>query len=397
MRIFQHFLLTAFFGICLYVSASGQVLETPLVRYRDIHQALDNPSGITRLELKSAGFELQQFQKRVREFKNLRELKVIGSLQFETSERLFQDLSQLPQLETLTLQNNSLVKTPKSLGQLKKLNKITLDGSPDLEVKMFFKRLTELPHLKELTFRNNEFFNVPKEIKDLNALEILHISGNKYFNYVQAIRRLSEVKNLKTLAMPSDELAKIPASIGELQQLEVLDLRNNMITELPVEISQLKKLRVLRLAGNLIVDPMEELAKVKALPLEFYSIDDHELTAADRKKLARMFDDAQLASEEADIDNLYASYEQIEVMQSDQLPEQNLAMAEEVETESKPEPQTKPIQPTVSKEEKPRKETTISIKQESRPPSEEVAFESEKYFKERDKAYQKNLKVGLSR
>lgn len=227
--------------------------------------------------------------------KNLRVLQASGS-QLRT---LWQDESQAP-LQLLELEISApLLNIPKSIGQLKYLERIVIDGNSSFEgvnvqITKLPKEFCELQSLETLVLRNctemmslpNSFGNlsniqyidlfgckklrrIPKSFGNLAKLKYLNLSGcNQVTFQSEALEKISTLqhmdltncekieilpqqvahqRSLLTLRLKGTDLKELPSAIGELRNLEVLELGSPLLDRLPPSLVDLRNLKELTL------------------------------------------------------------------------------------------------------------------------------------------------------
>jgi len=146
-------------------------------------------------------------------------------------------------LRELYLSYLHLTSIPSSLGNLKNLKVLYLDGN----LSSIPKEIGNLKNLKVLNLTNNSLGSLPSSIGNLTNLEELHSSMNKLTSLPSWIGNLT---NLKELYLTINDLTSLPSWIGNLTNLKVLYLDGNELTSLPKEIGNLTNLEDLQLYGN---------------------------------------------------------------------------------------------------------------------------------------------------
>ncbi len=131
----------------------------------------------------------------------------------------YDKISDLKNLEHLSLQSNWITHLPDKIGLLTNLK--TLDLSNNL-LRRIPTSIGNLVNLERLDIRNNELIEVPDELFVLKKLTSLDLSNNI--------------------------LSSIPEDIGELSNLLELNLQNNLLTVLPENLGKLTKLKKLDLS-----------------------------------------------------------------------------------------------------------------------------------------------------
>ncbi|HLP14007.1 MAG TPA: leucine-rich repeat domain-containing protein [Flavobacteriales bacterium] len=187
-------------------------------------------------------------------------------------------VSQLENLEHLSLANNNLKGLPRNSVSMQKIRTLNLsnnrieeipewiDAYPNLySLDLSYNKLTEantavfnIHYLNYLDLSHNDLKTI-SPVFNCAMLEYLYLAEN---NLTEIPRNIAKLKNLKELSLASNKLKVLPVNIMKLKNLEVLDLSNNRFTGLPKSLKGLKKLKVLRLTGNKLSDhEVEELRK----------------------------------------------------------------------------------------------------------------------------------------
>ncbi|XP_065637060.1 disease resistance-like protein DSC1 [Quercus suber] len=182
------------------------------------------------------------------------------------------DLSRAPKLKQLILRRcTRLYKIPTSLGHLKQLIRLDLNGCKCLEIlphkislealEIFdfggCSRLKKFPEIVGNMSRLSKLCLSETAIKDL-PLSMEHLTGLIKLD-LRECKNLSSLSNgccclksLKILTLSScSKLDTIPENLGNIEGLEELDLSGTAITGLPLSVVHLKNLKTLSLRGCL--------------------------------------------------------------------------------------------------------------------------------------------------
>ncbi len=228
--------------------------------------------------------------KNVRQFTNLKELVLVDNMTLDKydesldMESLSEDLLYLPNLEVLNLSGSDpnpnftpevAKRIPDNIRTLKKLKKLNIDYSRQLDIPHLMEVILELPELEELSLYYITFYKggdeiLPKEFSRLQSLKELNVGWMEktIFDNLDVLPPQLTHLELETtsvgeipkvvlnhskllfLNLKNTKITSIPSEISNLSNLENLDLRDNELTELPPQIAFLKNLRFLDLAGN---------------------------------------------------------------------------------------------------------------------------------------------------
>lgn len=197
-------------------------------------------------------------------------------------------LASLPDLQVLTVANNSLTQFPVALSSsTSKLKDLLLSDNlltdipgtilrfPNLvKLDLMGNKLSEIPptvlsitSLTSLNLSWNQISEVPKAISALTLLTSLSLHHNKLKRIASGICQLA---SLASLELQHNALSSIPESIGELASLTVLDVSFNALKEWPVAFntdSQLDSLTRLDLSHNIITGALPSDKLATDLPL----------------------------------------------------------------------------------------------------------------------------------
>eukprot|EP00871_Galdieria_phlegrea_P003804 jgi/Galph1/4424/GphlegSOOS_G3106.1 len=157
------------------------------------------------------------------------------------------ELSNLVNLSSLIINDNSFKHLPNSIGSLRSL--------------------------RVLEIENNELEDLPESLSSCTKLEAVRLTGNKLRslkplqgavdlvslycdrNQLEALDLdFSRMNRLSILSTTYNKIREIPDSIGHLENLTVLQLSGNLLEELPSSLGDLKKLQTLTLDDNPIRD-----------------------------------------------------------------------------------------------------------------------------------------------
>ncbi|ABW26990.1 COR domain-containing protein [Acaryochloris marina] len=155
------------------------------------------------------------------------------------------------QSRSLDLSYLGLTEIPDAISQLKNLQTLSLQGN---QLTTIPDAISQLKNLQTLSLQRNQLTAIPDAISQLKNLQTLSLQGNQLTAIPDAIGQLV---NLQTLDLHDNQLTTIPDTISQLVNLQELDLRNDQLTTIPDAISQLSNLQKLYLHGN-------ELLKIPA-------------------------------------------------------------------------------------------------------------------------------------
>ncbi|XP_030523422.1 disease resistance protein RPV1-like isoform X2 [Rhodamnia argentea] len=153
----------------------------------------------------------------------------------------------LENLEVLSACNCKRLQDISTIGRLRKLSSLDLDGA-DIDG---FPRAFEFPHgLKKLSLRGcQKLVELPTSIGKLDLLEEMDLSLTKIIELPESVEHL---RNLKTLKMAHTFLRQFPRYIVNLKNLEEIDFSFciNLEGNIRCFISGLSSLRIFRLSSS---------------------------------------------------------------------------------------------------------------------------------------------------
>ncbi|GMY08048.1 TMV resistance protein N-like, partial [Fagus crenata] len=213
---------------------------------------------------------------------NLKLLKVVNISRCSKFERLPEILGNAESVEELDVSGTALRHIPSSIGLLKNLKRLSLEGCKGLsssnkswyELIPFFSKpvssdpvglspLLGLCSLTKLILRYCNLKAIPNDIGRLFSLEYFSLDGNKLVCLPESIGQLTQ---LESLHLYRNNLKCLPESIGQLTQLEELHLGRNDFVSLPESLGQLSGL------GAMDVIDCTYLKSLPKLPLNIHTI-----------------------------------------------------------------------------------------------------------------------------
>lgn len=274
-------------------------LDVNLSYFKEVPVSLRKLPNLYSLTLYDNEF-IESLPAWISEFKNLEHLNISQNPKMDYA-NAFVLLGKLPRLRSLELSYCRFDEFPASIGNLHSLQKFSAFGLNIKNLDNFFTVLSGLPALTELWFRAGDSMVLPRSIGDLKKLEKLTLESRKITFLPEEIGNLTE---LRTLSLPGNRLTELPTSfyqlkklesvdlgynqirfisdeIGSLKNIEELQLNKNALEELPVSIGKLEKCRKLWLSDNRISRIPETISSIKTL---------EELTVANNR-LTSLFSD----------------------------------------------------------------------------------------------------------
>jgi hypothetical protein len=168
----------------------------------------------------------------------------------------------LPQLETLVLRRNQIVKIDDdvALEAMKNLRVLSLEHNRLTSIPS---SLEMMPSLRVLTLSRNQLdgWNLAEAAFE-PSIEELYISENKLSRTPASIYRMA---NLRVLDLSQNELTKLGKGFANLAELVELRAKYNRIGGVPKDLSRCSKLRVLDLSFNRIAKTPPSVAELHEL------------------------------------------------------------------------------------------------------------------------------------
>lgn len=119
------------------------------------------------------------------------------------------------------------------------------------------------PNLQSLLMQNNQLIRIDCSISSLSSLNILKLDCNRIRSLPSTIGKL---KNLEVLSVASNFLKTVPLEIGLLgKTLKILNISANQITYLPIEIGHLNNLTEFYINKNQLLSIPSSIGQIKTL------------------------------------------------------------------------------------------------------------------------------------
>lgn len=207
------------------------------------------------------GREVKKIPNEVEYFTQLKRLNIA----YAFGNKVPSSIAKFKTIEILTIEQDTIV-VPESIAQLNQLHTLNLIGY----VKRLPQQLSLLPNLKNITIEDTSLTEIPKNIYQCKQLEELLIEKSKVKMISNDIEHLI---NLKKLKITHAQIKELPSTIGKLKALQHLNLSVNQIQRLPHSFAQLANLQTLNIDHNGLIELPNQifaLPKLKRLYISFY-------------------------------------------------------------------------------------------------------------------------------
>ncbi|KAK4129277.1 adenylate cyclase-like protein [Parathielavia appendiculata] len=173
-------------------------------------------------------------------FKNLSSLRELD-IKYNTIASI-DVIAQLPKLEILTVDHNSV---SQFVGTFDRLRSLKLNSNPITK----FEIRSPVPTLKLLNLSNAQLASIDESFNNMPSLERLVLDRN-YF--VSLPSQIGNLRKLEHFSIAHNSVRQLPPEIGCLTELRVLDVRGNNIRKLPMELWWANKLETLNASSNIL-------------------------------------------------------------------------------------------------------------------------------------------------
>lgn len=196
----------------------------------------------------------------------------------------------LKRLNTLYIDGHKdLTQLPKSIKKLRRLEEIAINNCPKLNLENAIELLTELPKLEHLDIGDSDDLKIPKNICQLIALKSLWISHSELKEIPESIKHFPK---LNQLYLGSNRISQIEFSQGDLPELVSLFLNYNALKEFPLSLQHLKNLKRVNLNNNRHMKIPKNMAIFKHL--DVLSLIKCDISKADQEYLKKVLPNTTL-------------------------------------------------------------------------------------------------------
>ena len=204
---------------------------------------------------------------------------------FEAAEKIIAYLHPENTKKVLNLQRINLESLPPFLFEI--ITDVTHLYLQYNNLKTIPSNISNLKNLNTLNIKNNTLYLLPQSIDEHKNLETLIVSKNKISDLIESVSKLEnlihldvssnyinflrdDIYQLKKLAffnISNNKLYSLPKTIGSLSKLNFFDFSHNMISEIPYEINELNKSSLVLYKGNpLLESPQNDYLLERSRP-----------------------------------------------------------------------------------------------------------------------------------
>ncbi|NBB19319.1 hypothetical protein GVN20_08140 [Runella sp. CRIBMP] len=191
-------------------------------------------------------------------FTNMKEL----NLSFNELKNVSIDISRLPKLQQIWLNNNQLTDSNLQLTKNKTLRILNIQGNQFTNIPAAVKNCRRLKSLwmgyNNLTTLNQRSFTKMRRLQDIN----LYSCGLKFIP-----KGIVKLRRLEVIDLYYNQLSTLPSSLSRMRKLQQLALSHNQLTQLPNNLGKLKKLQTLYLHHNRLAQLPKSIGKLKSLQI----------------------------------------------------------------------------------------------------------------------------------
>jgi Leucine-rich repeat (LRR) protein len=173
---------------------------------------------------------------------------VLNDLSLESVAPVFAELEQAgccATLRRLDLSSNQIDFVPRSIGQFKQLESLSIESNMLRTLPSEFGEMGA--SLERLHLYNNRISVLPSSVGRLVGLRRLYLDNNQLVTLPIELELLT---NLTLLSLDNNRLKKIPPSVAGCVKLEWLSADNNRLTMLPPELLDVPALQVVSVLNN---------------------------------------------------------------------------------------------------------------------------------------------------
>lgn len=253
------------------ISSFGQVSNDKI--YNSINEALSNPLEAKILYLSDTN--LIELPIEILKLEKLERIELDGNPNINI-EQVLGIISKIKNLKYLDLSEDNISILPETIGSLKNLEFLYLD---DNNISVLPKSINNLSKLIELHIDSNKLYKLSFIDSDLPNLTNINLNYNDFTEFPI---ELCTLKNIRRVMLWYNKISFISEKISEFENIEELNLDSNYIDKIPKSVSKLKTLKTLSLKGNLLNN--ESINIICNLSnLENLNLEENKLTAISKK------------------------------------------------------------------------------------------------------------------
>jgi Leucine-rich repeat (LRR) protein len=147
----------------------------------------------------------------------------------EENSSIEQALQHPEKVEFLNLSGKKMTTLPVEITQLPDLEILWLQNNPEMDWQEACLHLPKVPKLRALVLSENKLKNLPECISEMNQLEVLDLSTNPDLDWENAFDQLRTIPELTVLSLTNCNLTSLHPKIKQLKGLQKIYLWNNSI------------------------------------------------------------------------------------------------------------------------------------------------------------------------
>jgi len=154
----------------------------------------------------------------------------------EENSSIEQALQHPEKVEFLNLSGKKMNALPVEITQLPELEILWLQNNPEMDWQEACIHLPQVPKLRALILSENKLKNLPDCISEMKQLQILDLSTNPDLDWEKSFDQLSTIPNLTVLSLTNCNLSSLHPKVKQLKGLQKIYLWNNSINPAKQEI-----------------------------------------------------------------------------------------------------------------------------------------------------------------
>jgi len=264
---------------------SDNIVEVRIIGYKKIPSKIRKFKNLNQLTIVDCpDMNFYKTIKFLSNFQNLTQLYF-----FDNSKNSYpKNLGKLVKLENLWFAGDAISFLPDELKDLINLKELYITECPEINLDILFNQLTNLVNLEELTLWDNDLTAIPFSISKLTQLKDLSFDENSLTEIPEGVKLLY---NLEFLDLAVNQIESLDLGPNDLPNLKFINLGNNNFNTFPMELSHLKKLRTILIWDNDIDEVPDD---IKNMNLSRLNLQGNNLTDEQKEKLKILLPNTKL-------------------------------------------------------------------------------------------------------